>query len=149
MTTKKIYKPKTDAEFLNQLAFIRFVSGFRYGIVDERWPDIRKAFHQFSIPKVATAKPATILKTKNMIKNSRKIDDIITNAKICKEIAKEHGSVLKWVDGIKKEQKKDPLLGPVLEEEFQRFKGIGKVTAGWITTLHMAKGDHLTYDLPG
>jgi len=149
MPIKKIYKPKTDAEFLNQLAFIRFVSGFRYGIVDERWPDIRKAFHQFSIAKVAAAKPDTIIKAKNMIRNSRKIEDIVANAQICKEIAKEHGSVLKWIEGIKKEQKKDPLLGPVLEDEFQRFKGIGKMTAGWLTALHTAKGNHLKYDLPG
>jgi len=40
-------KPKTDAEFLETMAKIIFISGFRWDLVHSRWPKIRKAFHNF------------------------------------------------------------------------------------------------------
>ena len=55
MVTKTIYKPKNDNEFLEQISFIRFVSGFRYSVVDSRWPRIRKAFSNFSVKKLSVA----------------------------------------------------------------------------------------------
>jgi len=151
MRTKTIHKPKNDNAFLEQLSFIRFVAGFRYSVVDRKWPNIRKAFSNFNVKKLAGAKSADvdkIMKAKDMIKNRGKINDILQNAKLCQELAKEHGSVLKWIDKVKKQNKKDPLLSPSLREEFQRFHGIGEMTSGWLDTLHMAKKDHITYKVP-
>ena len=44
-------KPKNDAEFLEVMSKIIFISGFRWDIVNSRWPKIRKAFHNFNIGK--------------------------------------------------------------------------------------------------
>ena len=151
MTTKTIYKPKNDNEFLGQLAFIRFVSGFRYGIVEARWPKIRKAFSNFNVKKLAGATGKDINKITNsdgMIKNSYKINDIIQNAKICQDLAKQHGSVLKWIETAKKKHKDDPLFAPDLGEEFRRFRGIGEMTSGWLENLHMAKKNYVKYEMP-
>ncbi len=152
MVTKKIYKPKTDDEFLEQLSFIRFVSGFRYSVVDSRWPLMRKAFHDFSVKKLAAATEKDVEKllgAKGMIRNRGKIGDVIRNAKLCAGIAKEHGSVLKWIEKLKSDLKKEPLLAPHLSEEFSRFHGIGKMTSGWLEHLHMAKKSYITYEMPG
>lgn len=152
MTRKCIFKPKNDNEFLEHLAFIRFASGFRYSLVETKWPDIKKAFHNFDVKKLAASTNTDvnkILQAKNMIKNRAKINDIIANAKICSEIAEEHGSVLKWIKKIKKNHKKDPLLSPSLKECFQRFRGIGETTSGWLDNLHSAKKSYVEYEVPG
>lgn len=152
MVTKRVYKPKSDDEFLEQLSFIRFVSGFRYSLVEERWPLIRKAFHNFSVKKLSIATDADVERVmgeKGVIRNRGKICDVIRNAKLCAEIAKEHGSVLNWVDKLRKGLKKEPLLAPQLKEEFHRFHGIGEMTSGWLEHLHMAKKSYVTYEVPG
>lgn len=151
MATKRAYKPKSDNEFLEQLAFIRFVSGFRYSVVEDRWPKIRKAFGNFSVKKLAVATTTDvnkILNSKGMIKNIHKTNDIIENARICRNIAAEHGSVLKWIDEVKKNYKKEPLLSPSLRESFRRFKGIGETTSGWLDSVHGAKKGYVEYELP-
>ncbi|MBI2663966.1 DNA-3-methyladenine glycosylase I [Candidatus Woesearchaeota archaeon] len=148
MPTKKIYKPKNDSEFLDQLSFIRFVSGFRYSVVEAKWPNIRKAFYNFAVNKVAAADAEKIINAKDMIRNRQKISDIIQNAKLCRDIAKEHGSVIKWIAEVKKQSKKDPLLSASIKEEFRRFHGIGETTSGWLEHLHNAKKDFVTYEVP-
>ncbi len=151
MVKKRIYKPKNDNEFLDQLSFIRFVSGFRHSVVEDRWPQMQKAFGNFNVKKLAAATPKDInkiLESKGMIKNSQKINDVISNAKICAEIAKEHGSVVQWIAKIKAEHKKDQLLTPSLGESFRQFRGIGEMTSGWLESLHGAKKDYIDYEIP-
>jgi len=150
MVKKKIYKPKNDDEFLAHMAKIIFVAGFRYSIVEERWPLIRRAFGNFSIKKLSGYNEKNIkklLKSKGMIKNIGKINAIIENSKKCKELQKKHGSVLKWIDKLKKGYKKNPLLNPSLEESFMEFHRIGKMTSGWLASLHNAKGKCLVYEM--
>ena len=150
MLVKKIYKPKNDDEFLGQIAKIIFVAGFRYSIVEERWPLIKKAFYSFNVNKLSKFNEKqinNIMKAKGMIKNIGKIEAIINNAKKCKKLQKEHGSVLNWIDKLKKDYKKNPLFSASLEESFIRFDRIGKVTSGWLASLHNAKGKCLIYEM--
>ena len=125
-------KPKNDAEFLEVMSKIIFVSGFRWNVVEARWPKMRKAFHSFNVKKVANEKLENLLKKDGMIKNRGKISAIIENAQQCEDIIKQHGSILMWVKKIEKKYKKDPLLSPSAMEEFQRFKKIGKTTSRWL-----------------
>ena len=150
MQVKRVYKPKNDDEFLEDLAMIVFVSGFRYDLVEERWPAIKKAFEGFSIKTISryTDKDINkIMKAKRMIKNQGKISAIAENAKICMELQKEHGSVLKWIGKIKNNYDKNPLLSPSLEESFRRFERIGKITSGWLASLHNSKKNYLEYEI--
>ena len=150
MTKKRIYKPKNDDEFLGQIAKIIFVAGFRYSIVEERWPLMKKGFNNFSIKNLCKYNEKginNIMKSKGMIKNIGKIQAIIENSKKCKKLQKEHGSVLKWINKLKKDYKKDPLFNPSLEESFMGFHRIGKMTSGWLASLHNAKGKFLVYEM--
>jgi len=147
---KKIYKPKNDNEFLEQLSHIIFVLGFNYSIVEKKWPGIRKAFDNFKVDKVSKYTDNDfnrLMKAKDMIKNRRKIKAIIENAKQCKELEKEHGSVLKWIAKLKKERQKDLILAPRLAEFFETFIGIGKTSSVWMEALHEAKGTFLEYEM--
>jgi len=87
------------------------------------------------------------MKSKGMIKNIGKIEAIIENSKKCKQLQKEHGSVLKWIQKTKTKYNKDPLFNPSLEETFMRFDRIGKTTSGWLTSLHNAKKDYIEYEM--
>tara|TARA_Y100000310_G_scaffold316600_1_gene368524 strand:- start:416 stop:847 length:432 start_codon:yes stop_codon:yes gene_type:complete len=126
------HKPKSDREFFEILSNIIFVAGFRYSVVQARWPKITKAFQNFDIKKVAKLNVEDLVKAEGMIKNKPKLAAIIENAKICLEIIKEHKSVMKYMENIQKLHKKDPLFNPTLQEEVQRFNRIGKTTSVWV-----------------
>lgn len=125
-------KPKNDAEFLEVMAEIIFISGFRWSLVHSRWPKIRKAFHNFDINKVANEKIENLLKKDGIIKNRSKINAIIENAKICREIIKKYGSMDKLVKTIQIKNKKEPLFNPTVREEMRRFVKIGHTTSRWL-----------------
>ena len=99
-------KPKNDAEFLEVMSEIIFISGFRWGIVNSRWPKIKKAFHNFDVNKVANENPENLMKKEGIIKNNSKINAIIENAKLCREIIKNNGSTMKWIKEIQLKNKK-------------------------------------------
>lgn len=145
---KRIYKPKSDNEFFEQLSHIVFIIGFNYQIVEKRWPGIKKAFGNFDIGKVSGYGDKDfqrIMKSKAMIKNKRKIRFIMENARICKDIQKEFGSVLKWIAKLKSDRRKDKILAPTLAESFRTFRGIGATTSGWLESVHEAKRNYIEY----
>jgi len=125
-------KPKNDAEFLEVMAEIIFIAGFRWDLVHSRWPKIRKAFHNFDIDKVANENLENSIKKEGMIKNRSKINAIIENAKICQEIIKKHKSISNWVKAIQKNNKKEPLFNPTVREEMRKFSKIGRTTSRWL-----------------
>lgn len=125
-------KPKTDAQFLDTLSEIIFIAGFKFELVRQRWPLIRKAFHMFKVEKVANETVERMLKKDGMIRNKSKIAAVIQNAKLCMELRKEHGGVMKWVSSVERTHRKDPLFSPTVREEMQRFEKIGKETSRWM-----------------
>jgi len=127
-------KPKKDDEHLELIARIIFIIGFRYDIVEQRWPQIKKAFHNFNIAWVAKATPEKILHKPGVINNKRKIVTIIENAQECVKIIKEHGSMAAWAKNTFQQNKKDPIFSTSLADECQqRFKGIGETTKNWLS----------------
>ena len=125
-------KPKNDAEFLEVMSEIIFISGFRWDIVHSRWPKIRKAFHNFDISKVADENPESLMKKEGMIKNKSKINAIIENAKMCREIINKNVSIMKWIKEIQSKNKKNPLFNPTVREEMKKFVKIGETTSRWL-----------------
>ena len=125
-------KPKNDAEFLEVMSEIIFVSGFRWDLVHSRWHKIKKAFHKFSIDKVADEKVESLIIKDGMIKNQSKIKAIIENAKICQSIIKKHGSINNWIKEIQKNNKKEPLFNPTVREGMKKFAKIGNTTSRWL-----------------
>ena len=125
-------KPKTDVEFLEVMSKIIFISGFRWDLVNSRWPKIKKAFHNFDINKVANENLNNLIKKDGMIKNKSKITAIIENSKTCKDMIKKHGSINKWINEIEMKNKRDPLFNPTVREEMKKFVKIGNTTSRWL-----------------
>jgi len=149
---KRVYKARTNEQFLEQLSFIRFVSGFRHKLVDDKWEDIKDSLHQFNMQKLANATEKDIdkmLQHPNIIRNRGKYINVVQNAKLIQDISREHGDVIKWISNHQKEWEKDQILSPSLQEIFQRFHGIGETTSGWLHALYSQKKNHITYIVPG
>ncbi len=147
---KKYYKARNDNEFLEQVARIIFIAGFRYSVVESKWPYIRKAFDNFSVKKVAKYNERginRIMKSPGMIRNEQKIRAIVENAQICEYIQDGYGSVLKWIACIKREKKKHP-KDIFLAEEFQRFRRIGKETSTWLDRLYSSRKPYVEVRVP-
>ena len=126
-------KPRNDAEFLEIMAQIIFVSGFKWSVVKYMWPKSRKAFYNFNVKKVSNESVDNLVKKDGVIKNRKKIQAIIDNAKQCQEHIKKYGSIEKWVKEIQKKYKKEPLYNPTVREVFmQEFRMIGKTTSRWL-----------------
>lgn len=125
-------KPKNDAEFLEVMSEIIFISGFRWDLVHSRWPKIKKAFHNFDVDRVADEKPDNLMKKEGMIKNKSKINAIIENAKMCRDIIKKHKSINNWIISIQSNNKKEPLFNPTVREEMKKFNKIGNTTSRWL-----------------
>lgn len=125
-------KPKNDAEFLEVMSKIIFISGFRWDLVHSRWPKIKRAFHNFNVNKVANEKTENLMKKEGMIKNRSKITAVIENAKICRELIKKHKSISNWIKTIQKNNKKEPLFNPTVREEMKKFNKIGNTTSRWL-----------------
>jgi len=126
-------KPKNDDEHLQLIARILFVMGFKYEIVEQRWPKIKKAFKNFSIEKIRKMKVEDIVDAEGMIRNKIKIQRVIDNANECHAIIKEYGSMQNWVKTIVKANKNDIIFKPTLADEAKRrFIGIGNTTKEWI-----------------
>ena len=128
-------RKKTDDYFLEVIAMIIFVSGFRYDIVVKRWPDIFKAFDCFSVEKVSLydeRKIAKLLTNEKIIRNRKKIAAIINNACKLREIKKEHGSVKKWIDWVFKRFRENPVENDhPIDYGSRSFERIGEKTIKW------------------
>ena len=148
---KRAYKAKTDSGFLDQVSFIVFVVRFNYRVVESKWPQIKKAFYNFDIQKLAREDPEKLgrfVEAPGMIKNKKKMQAVILNAKKCADLQKRHGSVLKWIEHCRKAFEKDPVFNEDLRTHFQEFHGIGPLTSGWLEGIYMSKKPYVEYDMP-
>ncbi|MBK8271039.1 MAG: DNA-3-methyladenine glycosylase I [Planctomycetes bacterium] len=93
----------TDAGHLQRIASEIFQCGLSWKIVLVKMPAMKLHFHDFEIEKVArmTAKNVTKLcENPAMIRNARKIEATIHNAKVMRDLAAENGSYVKWLKSL-------------------------------------------------
>lgn len=148
---QRVYKAKTDSALLDQISFIVFVIRFNYRLVEKKWPQIQKAFFKFDVAKLAKLDENDVekfMQAEGMIKNKFKMRAVIQNAKIIQQKQKQFGSALKWIEHCKKESASSPILAKQLNECFQEFQGIGKMTSGWLESLYSSKKDFVEYEMP-
>lgn len=94
---------KGDDYLFEKLALTIFSGGFKAQIVDAKWPFIKKAFDDFDIQKVAgysQEKVAQLLNNPNIIRHSRKVKAIVTNARKIIAFQEKHGSFANYLESI-------------------------------------------------
>ncbi len=99
-------KPADDSAYLAVLAQATFQAGFSWEVVRNKWPNFMKAFHNFDLETVARYSPDDVdrlLADKGIVRNGRKIEAVIENARTMRRIVAEHGSFhayLRTLDGL-------------------------------------------------
>lgn len=117
-------KPSDDSGYLAVLAQATFQAGFSWEVVRNKWPNFVKAFDGFDVETVARYSPDDVdrlLADKGIIRNGRKIEAVIENARAVRRLAAEHGSFhayLRTLDGLPYQKRRKALE--------KQFKWLGR-----------------------
>jgi DNA-3-methyladenine glycosylase I len=99
-------KPHNDAGYLEVLAQAMFQAGFSWKVVRDKWPNFQKAFDGFDVVKVSEYGPddlSRLIADKGIVRNTRKIEAVVANARTMRALIDEHGSFhafLRSLDGL-------------------------------------------------
>jgi DNA-3-methyladenine glycosylase I len=106
-------KPKDDNGYFENLTHTVFQTGFSWKVIRNKWPNFQVAFDGFDIEKVASYDERDVerlLADEGIVRNGRKIQGTINNARIVQGLIAEHGSFhayLRSLDGLSwKERRK-------------------------------------------
>lgn len=128
----------TDDQYYQKLVKVVFYSGFRAQTVTGKLPIIQGHFPRYdTVADYGEHEVESILNDKPMIKNKRKVDACIENAKTFRPIVGKYGSFQKFVDSFEP-TKSDTNLKRLKEDLQQRFKGLGGITTyHFLTSIGM------------
>jgi 3-methyladenine DNA glycosylase Tag len=130
-------QPADDSGYFEQLTKAVFQAGFSWQVVNNKWPDFKRAFDGFDIDKVAAYDERDVdrlLRDEGIVRNGRKIAATIANARRFQQIAAEHGSFhayLRSMDDWSYAERRKELAG--------RFQNFGPT--GVFTFLHCVDED--------
>jgi DNA-3-methyladenine glycosylase I len=117
-------KPDDNAGYLAVLAQATFQAGFSWEVVRNKWPNFEKAFGGFDVDAVARYSPDDVdrlLADKGIVRNARKIEAVIENARTMRRLITEHGSFhayLRTLDGLPYDKRSKALV--------KQFKWLGR-----------------------
>ncbi|MCP5096206.1 MAG: DNA-3-methyladenine glycosylase I [Chloroflexi bacterium] len=87
--------PVNDAGYFEKITQAVFQSGFSWQVIRNKWPNFQIAFMQFDVAQVAAFSDEDLerlVEDKGIVRNGRKINATIQNARICQDLIVEHGS---------------------------------------------------------
>jgi 3-methyladenine DNA glycosylase Tag len=121
MEPPKQIKPKTLADYLEVMSKVAFQSGMSWAIVENKWQGTRAAFRDFDPIKVAsltTKQIDALAEDSRIIRNRRKIEGVVHNARTMIELEEQHGSFRKYLRSQKG-------FEPLVKDMRKRFKFLG------------------------
>jgi DNA-3-methyladenine glycosylase I len=119
-------KPANDNGYFEKLTHTIFQTGFSWKVVRNKWPSFQAAFDGFDIDAVAQYDDRDVerlLADEGIVRNGRKIQATIDNARIIQQLAAEHGSFhayLRSLDGLSWQERRK-----VLSKTFKYFGPTG------------------------
>jgi DNA-3-methyladenine glycosylase I len=96
----KQIKPKSLGDYLDVMSRVVFQTGISWQVIDKKWPTIRDAFDDFDPIAVASfngKRLAALAEDTRVIRNRRKIDAIVENARTMVELEEQHGTFKKYL----------------------------------------------------
>lgn len=117
-----------DDRFFELLSKVVFYTGFHRGVVERKWEHFQTAFCGFAIVKVAefdeTDVERLLAKDSPIVKNARKVMATVHNAKVCRQLVIDHGSMAQFLQAVLAQQNRN------LEGAFKRaFELVGESAA--------------------
>jgi 3-methyladenine DNA glycosylase Tag len=88
-------KPESDDQYLEEMTKAVFRSGFSWQVVENKWPNFKTAFENFSIDAVASFDELDVerlLSDEGIVRNGRKIEATLHNARTMGALREEYGS---------------------------------------------------------
>lgn len=95
--------PAHDNGYFEKITQAVFQSGFSWEVIRNKWPNFQTAFHAFDIPTVAAFSDddlERLVQDKGIVRNGRKIEATIKNARVCQELIGQHGSFKAYIDSL-------------------------------------------------
>jgi 3-methyladenine DNA glycosylase Tag len=96
--------PPADASgYLDALARVMFQAGISWRVVEAKWPGIREAFQGFDPDSVAAFDAADVdrlMGDTRVIRNRKKLEAVVANARQMRDLAREHGGFGKYLDSL-------------------------------------------------
>ena len=83
------------AEYLEVMSKSVFQPGMSWRVVEAKWPEIRKAYHSFdpvSVAQFTESEIDDLATDKRVIRNRRKLEAVVANARRMLELDETHGS---------------------------------------------------------
>lgn len=99
--------PESDSGYLEVLTKSIFQAGFCWQVIRDKWPGFRRAFDGFDVDTVAgygARDVERLLADMGIVRNGRKIEATVQNARIAQRLIAEHGSIhayLRSLDGLR------------------------------------------------
>lgn len=116
-------RPTNDNGYFEELTRAIFQAGFSWRVIRDKWPNFQKAFDGFDIGVVAGyGQPDTerLAADAGIVRNRRKIEATIHNARVMWDLIQEHGSFyayLRSLDSLDYAHRREELSG--------RFRNLG------------------------
>ena len=89
-------QPTRLGDYLEVMSKAVFQTGISWRVVDAKWPGIREAFHNFDHQAVASFTEDDLAKLcadTRVIRNRRKIEAIVDNARLMLDLEEQHGAL--------------------------------------------------------
>lgn len=114
----------TSDDYFEVLTKPVFESGMSWQIVEAKWPGFREAFHGFDTERIANLSPDEIDALTNdtrIIRNRRKIESTVHNARTILELEQEFGSFGAYLTNLRA----DGGFSAQVKDLRKRFKHVG------------------------
>jgi len=121
-------RPTSDDAYFENMTRVIFLAGLSWKMIDQKWPNFRKAFKNFSIAEVAKFSQNDVKRLigdAGIVRNRAKIDAAVYNAKHFQGIKKDHGSFRSFLDSLDKSNNH----ASVIKELGKRFQRLGPSSA--------------------
>ena len=92
--------PQSLGDYLEVMSKSVVQSGMSWRVIETKWAGIREAFHGFDAEKVASFGPDDIdrlAEDKRVIRNRRKLEAIVDNARSILDLERSHGSFREYL----------------------------------------------------
>jgi 3-methyladenine DNA glycosylase Tag len=121
-------RPSNDDAYFENMTRVIFLAGLSWKMIDEKWPNFKKVFKNFSINEVAKFDKEDVkqlMANVGIVRNQAKIAATISNAKQFQDIKKKYGSFQSYLDGLDKSDN----YNLVIKEFGKKFSRLGPSSA--------------------
>ncbi len=116
-------KPQSLGDYLEEMSKVVFQTGISWRVVESKWPGIRVALQGFDTEKTSKLSKSDLdklVKDTRVIRNRRKLEAIVENARTMIRLEKEHGSFRNYLRANKSFEE-------VTKDLRKHFKFLGEI----------------------